>query len=107
MSNNNDIENAKKTMQKYQKCIFWGFRCFLLFLVFFPKIYQNMGQKLGSNRGNEKHRKKTAYRSRGEKKKNHRLPPQPSIATIVPPVLPSQFPSYASSPVALHCSTSE
>jgi hypothetical protein len=25
-------------MQKYQKCIFWGFRCFLLFLVFFQKF---------------------------------------------------------------------
>jgi len=23
-----------KTMQIYQKCIFWGFHCFLLFLVF-------------------------------------------------------------------------
>jgi len=37
-----------KTMQIYQKCIFWVFIVFLLFLVFL-KIYQNMGQKLGSN----------------------------------------------------------
>jgi len=38
-----------KTMQIYQKCIFWGFHFFLLFLVFLKKIYQNIGQKLGSN----------------------------------------------------------
>jgi len=37
-------------MQIYQKCIFLGFHCFLPFLIFFLKIYQNMGQKLGSNR---------------------------------------------------------
>jgi hypothetical protein len=96
-----------KNDAKISKMHFLGFSLFFAIFGFFPKIYQNMGQKLGSNRGNEKHRKKTTYRSRGEKKKNHRLPPQPSIATIVPPVLPSQFPSYASSPIALHCSTSE
>jgi hypothetical protein len=37
-------------MQIYQKYIFWGFHCFLPFFDFFLKIYQNMGQKLGSNR---------------------------------------------------------
>jgi hypothetical protein len=86
---------------------FLGFLLFFAIFGFFPKIYQNMGKKLSSNRGNEKHKKKTTYRSRGEKKKNHHLPPQPSTATTVPPAPPGQFPSSASSPVALHCSTSE
>ena len=47
-----------KTIQMYKKCIFWIFNFFSLFLDFsmffryfwiFLKIYQNMGQKLGSN----------------------------------------------------------
>jgi hypothetical protein len=47
-----------KTIQMYKKCIFWIFNVFSLFLDFsmffryfwiFLKIYQNMGQKLGSN----------------------------------------------------------
>jgi len=37
-----------KTMQIYQKCIFWVFIVFCYFW-FFLKNYQNMGQKLGSN----------------------------------------------------------
>jgi len=39
-----------KTMQIYQKYIFWGFHCFLLFFGFFCKIIKNTGQKLGSNK---------------------------------------------------------
>jgi len=39
-----------KTMQIYQKCIFLGFHCFFAIFWFFLKNYQNMGQKLGSNR---------------------------------------------------------
>jgi len=36
-----------KTMQIYPKCIFFfSFRCFLLFLIFFLKIYQNNGSKI-------------------------------------------------------------
>jgi hypothetical protein len=38
-----------KTMQIYQKCIFLDFHCFFAIFGFFLKIYQNMGQKLGSN----------------------------------------------------------
>jgi len=38
------------------------------------------------DRTNEKQRKKK-HQSRGEKKKNHRLPSQPSIVTIAPPRL--------------------
>jgi len=38
-----------KTLQIYQKYIFWGFCCFFAIWVFFLKKYQNMGQKLGSN----------------------------------------------------------
>jgi len=37
-----------KTMQIYKKCIFWVFNVFRYFWIFL-KIYQNMGQKLGSN----------------------------------------------------------
>jgi hypothetical protein len=39
-----------KTMQIYQKCIFLGFHCFFAIFGFFLKNYQNMGQKLGSNK---------------------------------------------------------
>jgi hypothetical protein len=38
-----------KTMQIYKKCIFWVFNVFRYFWIFL-KIYQNMGQKLGSNK---------------------------------------------------------
>jgi hypothetical protein len=38
-----------KTIQMYKKCIFWIFNVFRYFWIFL-KIYQNMGQKLGSNR---------------------------------------------------------
>jgi len=39
-----------KTMQIYQKCIFWGFHCFFAIFWFFCKFIKNTGQKLGSNR---------------------------------------------------------
>jgi hypothetical protein len=39
-----------KTMQIYQKCIFWVFIIFFAIFGFFLKNYQNMDQKLGSNR---------------------------------------------------------
>jgi len=39
-----------KTMQIYQKCIFWVFIVFFAIFGFFLKNYQNMGQKLGSNK---------------------------------------------------------
>ena len=38
-----------KMMQIYQKCIFLDFHCFFAIFGFFLKIYQNMGQKFGSN----------------------------------------------------------
>jgi len=46
-----------KTMQIYQKYIFWGFLCFLAIFWFFLKIYQNIGQKLGSNSDEESRRR--------------------------------------------------
>jgi len=39
-----------KMMQIYQKCKFWGFIVFCLFLIFFWNFIKNMGKKLGSNR---------------------------------------------------------
>jgi hypothetical protein len=39
-----------KTMQIYQKCIFWVFIVFCYFCFFFWKFIKNMGQKLGSNK---------------------------------------------------------
>jgi hypothetical protein len=39
-----------KMMQIYLKTYFLDFRCFSLFFGFFLKMYQNMGQKLCSNR---------------------------------------------------------
>jgi hypothetical protein len=50
--NFNSFEMTLKMLKrcKYIKNIFfWGFHCFLPFFDFFLKIYQNMGQKLGSN----------------------------------------------------------
>jgi hypothetical protein len=42
-----------KTMQIYQKYIFWDFLCFFAIFWFFLKIYQNMCQKLDSNKEND------------------------------------------------------
>jgi len=39
-----------KTMQIYQKCIFFWFSLFFCYFWFFLKNYQNMGQKLSSNK---------------------------------------------------------
>jgi len=38
-----------KTMQNVLKMYFFGFSMFFAIFEFFLKIYQNMGQKLGSN----------------------------------------------------------
>jgi len=38
-----------KTMQIYQKYIFWGFYCFFAIFDFLKKFIKNMGKKLGGN----------------------------------------------------------
>ena len=53
-----------KTMQIYiKKSIFWIFVVFRYFWIFL-KIYQNMGQKLGSNMNDTKIKKKKDYKNK-------------------------------------------